>query len=108
MAGDLHVRIFIEEHKVFTRKGADLYMEKKITLLEALTGSNFQLTHLDGTKMNISTEPGDVIQHEMVKTIHNKGMPFFKDPLSYGNLFIRFNVEFPKNGSITEENAIDL
>ena len=35
-------------------------------------------------------------------------MPYFKDPLSYGNLFIKFDVEFPKNGSITEENATTL
>lgn len=41
MAGDLHVRIFVDKHKTYTRKGADLYLEKKITLLEALTGFNF-------------------------------------------------------------------
>lgn len=41
MAGDLHVRILIEKHKIYTRKGADLYLEKKITLGEALTGFNF-------------------------------------------------------------------
>jgi DnaJ family protein A protein 2 len=42
MAGDLHVRIKIEPHKIFTRKGADLFMEKKITLLEALVGCSFE------------------------------------------------------------------
>lgn len=41
MAGDLYVRIFVDKHKTYTRKGADLYVEKKITLLEALTGFNF-------------------------------------------------------------------
>jgi len=41
MAGDVHVRIKIENHKTFTRKGADLFMNHKITLLEALTGTNF-------------------------------------------------------------------
>jgi len=33
MGGDLHVRIKIKPHKVFTRKGTDLFIEKKITLL---------------------------------------------------------------------------
>lgn len=28
MPGDLHVRIRVKKHDVFTRKGADLYMEK--------------------------------------------------------------------------------
>lgn len=41
MAGDLHVRYRIKKHSLFNRKGADLYLEKKISLLEALTGFNF-------------------------------------------------------------------
>jgi DnaJ-class molecular chaperone len=32
---------------LFARKGADLFLEKKISLLEALTGFNFELKHLD-------------------------------------------------------------
>jgi len=64
-------------HKVFERKGADLYIEKKITLLEALTGLTFEIAHLDGKKIKITTLPGDVISHNQVKTIKGKGMPFF-------------------------------
>ena len=40
--------IKIKEHKIFKRKGADLFMDKEITLLDALTGVDFCLTHLDG------------------------------------------------------------
>lgn len=48
MAGDL---IFITQekpHKVFTRMGADLSIKKDITLLQALTGFEFKIKHLDG------------------------------------------------------------
>jgi len=38
MAGDLYVRIKIQKHKVFERRGADLFMTKTITLIEALSG----------------------------------------------------------------------
>lgn len=38
MAGDLYVRIKLKKHKVYERRGADLYTKKEITLLEALTG----------------------------------------------------------------------
>jgi DnaJ family protein A protein 2 len=58
MAGDLYVRIMIKKHKIFTRKGADLFINKKITLLEALTGFNFEISHLDGSKFVIATLPG--------------------------------------------------
>jgi DnaJ family protein A protein 2 len=64
MGGDLYVRIKIEKHKTFVRKGADLFIDKKITLLEALTGMNFDITQLDGTKLKCATMPGEVIGHE--------------------------------------------
>merc|ERR1712159_697950 len=98
-------RIFVEKHKLFTRKGADLYIDKKITLLEALTGFSMEIKHLDGEKINISSSPGDIIASDTIKTVHNKGMPFFKDSLSYGNLFIKFSVEFPKKGAISEADT---
>lgn len=53
MAGDVYIRISIEKHKVFQRVGADLFIEKKITLLEALTGTNFTIKHLDGSSLKV-------------------------------------------------------
>jgi len=38
IAGDVYVRIKIKKHNVFQRRGADLVIIKKISLLEALTG----------------------------------------------------------------------
>eukprot|EP01017_Pseudomicrothorax_dubius_P033723 TRINITY_DN4540_c0_g5_i2.p1 TRINITY_DN4540_c0_g5~~TRINITY_DN4540_c0_g5_i2.p1 ORF type:complete len:331 (-),score=111.52 TRINITY_DN4540_c0_g5_i2:70-1062(-) len=61
MPGDLYVRVLIEPHKVYKRKGADLYMEKTITLLEALVGFNFQVEALDGRQFTVATAPGEVI-----------------------------------------------
>lgn len=31
-------------------------------------------------------------------------MPFYKDPMSYGNLYVEFIINFPKKGSITPVN----
>jgi len=61
MAGDVHLVVTIKEHPIFTRSGADLFMKKKISLLEALTGFYFTIEQLDGTKLTISTLPGDII-----------------------------------------------
>merc|ERR1712084_171959 len=46
MAGDLHVIVKTKKHPIFERKGADLFMNKKISLLEALCGVNFKVKHL--------------------------------------------------------------
>jgi len=50
MAGDIICKIKIEEHKIYKRVGADLLINKKITLLEALTGFHFELEMLDKKK----------------------------------------------------------
>jgi len=100
MAGDLHVRFSIKKHSVFTRKGADLFMTKKITLLQALTGFTFEFSHLDNRVIKVATMPGEVVSHKQTKMLRNFGMPFFQDEMGSGNLFIEFDVEFPKKGSI--------
>jgi len=41
----------VKEHATFKRKGADLFFKKKLLLIEALSGFNFMLTHLDGKKI---------------------------------------------------------
>jgi DnaJ family protein A protein 2 len=92
MAGDLYVRFMIQPHDVFERKGADLFIEKKIMLLEALTGFTFEITHLDGRVLKIATMPGEVIENGSIKMIRNQGMPFHKDEMGSGNLFVRFKV----------------
>merc|ERR1711862_12017 len=108
MPGDLHVKVSIKEHPVFTRRGADLEMTKKISLLEALTGLNFKLKHLDGTEYTICTAPTEIIGHGAQKVVKERGMPFYQDSMSCGNLIIKFDIEFPKSGSLKKEQIEGL
>merc|ERR1712039_238811 len=50
------------EHADFKRKGADLFIERKISLVEALCGFELELTHLDGRKLSIKTSPGEIVK----------------------------------------------
>jgi DnaJ family protein A protein 2 len=70
-------------------------LEKEITLLQALTGVDFVLTHLDGRKIRIKNKAGEVIKPEEIKTVEGHGMPYHKAPFKFGNLFIVFKVTFP-------------
>jgi len=79
MAGDVHLVITIKDHPTFSRVGADLFMKKKISLLEALTGFHTTVEHLDGSKFIISSIPGEIIEEGQKKVIKNKGMPFYRD-----------------------------
>jgi len=105
-AGDLVVQITIEPHKKFERKGADLFFKKKVSLYEALTGCSFVLEHLDGKKINITTPPGEIISPGAVKQLNRKGMPFYRDAMSYGNLYVTFDVDFPKKGEVKNIEAL--
>jgi DnaJ-class molecular chaperone len=51
-----------QEHAVFKRKGADLFMEKKVSLVEALCGFSIDIEHLDGRKLLVKTGPGEIIK----------------------------------------------
>ena len=94
-AGDVVIQVQEESHETFKRKGADLLIEKEITLLQALTGVDFVLTHLDGKKIRIKNKPGEVIKPDEIKTVEGHGMPYHKQTFKFGNLFVVFKVVFP-------------
>ncbi|OMJ75897.1 hypothetical protein SteCoe_24878 [Stentor coeruleus] len=97
--GDFVVIIEEAEHPVFKRKKADLAMEYKISLKEALTGYKVKIDHLDGVKI-IEGPPGDIVKPGDIRTIEELGMPLMKTPYKFGNLFIHFEVEFPAPQSL--------
>ena len=72
-------------------------MEKEITLIEALTGLDFILVHLDGRKIRIHNKPGEVIKPDSLFTVENAGMPFHKKVYQFGNLIINFKIKFPNS-----------
>merc|ERR1719464_1226863 len=61
-AGDVVFVLKQQEHSQFKRKGADLFIERKISLVEALCGFQIELTHLDGRKLLIKTSPGEIVK----------------------------------------------
>jgi len=95
--GDVIIVVQEQPHKRFKRKGADLMMEHEITLLQALTGVDFVLTHLDGSKVRIKNKEGEVIKPDQIMTVRDKGLPFFRKAYEFGNLYIAFKVVFPKS-----------
>ena len=95
--GDVIVVVQEQPHKKFKRKGADLLIEQEITLLQALTGVEFVITHLDGSKIRLKNNPGEVIKPDDIKTVEGKGLPFHKQSFKFGNLFVMFKVTFPKS-----------
>ncbi len=71
IAGDIHVIVNIKEDDTFKRHGSDLYIKKNINLTEALTGVEFDLQHLDGRKLIVKTNEGDVIKPLLFDPLKN-------------------------------------
>ena len=95
--GDVIIVVQQKPHDVFERSGSDLYMLHKISLTEALCGFTMVLKHLDGRQLIIKNEPGEVIVPGSIKGVRSEGMPIHRNPFEKGNLYIKFDVEFPEN-----------
>lgn len=96
--GDLTIVIRQEEHPVFKRmkNQQDLHMHKKILLVEALGGVEFVVEHLDGSTWIFKADEGDIIQPGDTRMIPGQGMPIQGVSDRRGDLYVTFEVEFPK------------
>ena len=92
------------DHTIFTRRDMDLFIEKKISLRDALCGFKFSFEHLDGRKMCLTVSPGEVIAPGTVRGIDGEGMCNYRHNDLHGNLYFEFTVEFPENNFLDEKD----
>ncbi|CAN0112486.1 unnamed protein product, partial [Discosporangium mesarthrocarpum] len=90
--GDVIFIVEEKEHPLFRRKGSDLVMEHTLTLVEALCGFDFSITHMDKRTLRVKSTPGQVTKHDDVFMIDHEGMPTVGNPFVKGRLFILFKV----------------
>ena len=90
--GDVVVVLQQNQHEVFHRDGANLIIEKKILLAEALCGFAFHIKHLDRRTLVVKSDPNVVYKPGDVKAIMNEGMPIRSNPMLRGNLYIKFSI----------------
>jgi len=101
-AGDIIIVLQTKEHDLFERKDENLYIERTISLNEALTGFQFVVKHLDGRNVVVSSKPGDIIEPDTVRGIMNEGMPI-PNSEQFGILFVKFDVKFPEDHFLEED-----
>lgn len=77
---------------MFRRKGADLVIEKSLTLSESLCGFDFSITHMDKRSLRVKSNAGQVTKHDDVFMLDGEGMPTVGNPFVKGRLFIIFKV----------------
>jgi DnaJ-class molecular chaperone len=65
-------------------------------------GVKFEIEHLDGHKVYITSKPGEVIKHESVLQVRDEGMPMYGHSHVKGALFIQFDVKWPEKLELTD------
>lgn len=89
--GDLYVEIRVQPHSLFTREGADLYMDVPISFTDAALGREIEVPTLDG-RVNLRIPEGTQ-SHKMFR-IKGKGVTPVRTSMK-GDLICRVIVETP-------------
>mmetsp|Transcript_41713 Transcript_41713/g.120882 ORF Transcript_41713/g.120882 Transcript_41713/m.120882 type:complete len:341 (-) Transcript_41713:91-1113(-) len=65
-AGDVCFVLQQQQHPRWRRDGSNLFIEHRLSLLEALTGYTITLRHLDGQKLLVRSKPGEIVHPRSV------------------------------------------
>ncbi|KAK6166446.1 hypothetical protein SNE40_023135 [Patella caerulea] len=99
--GDLKFKIKQSKHKMFERRGDDLYTNVTISLTDALVGFEMNIEHLDKHKVHVSRDKITWSGARLRKA--GEGMPNYENNNVKGALYITFDVDFPKGALTTEQ-----
>jgi len=92
--GDLQVRLQINRHSQFERKGNDLYTTRQINAFEAMLGTKVIIKTIAGKTIKANVQPGT--QPGTFIRLPNEGMPVMKTSIN-GHLFVRIDINIPSN-----------
>ncbi|XP_064626754.1 dnaJ homolog subfamily B member 1-like [Lineus longissimus] len=80
-------------HQVYVRDGSDIKYKAKITLKEALCGTEIRIPTIDGQVLPVNIK--GVTKPTTVKRIPGHGLPLPKQPTKCGDLVVEFDICFP-------------
>ena len=105
ITGDLIAVIRQENHPYFEREGDNLRTAVDLTLKQALLGFDLNIEHMDEQLVHLY-HLNEITQHHQVRKYKNKGMPIYKRPRRFGDLFIEYRVDLPQ--TITSQQRLKL
>ncbi len=102
--GDLFIRILIQPDLLYIRNGNDLIKKEIIDIYTAILGGEISVQTLKG---NIKVKIPPNYKYKRKLRIKDYGMPFYENPLKFGDLYIDLTYDLPQNLS-PEEKALLL
>jgi molecular chaperone DnaJ len=101
-AGDLHIEITVRPHRLFKRKGDDLYIDLPVTIGEAALGAKVEVPTINGAAV-MTLPPGT--QSSQRFKLSGKGFPSPKTGVR-GNQYVDIKIVVPKNFSNKAKEAV--
>lgn len=97
--GDLYIRLRVEDHPNFRRKGADLYVKKEIPFTQAILGG--KIYGIAGIDEELSLEIPEGTWDGTIFKLNGKGMPTLNG--ERGDLYVEVKVNVPKDLNYEEK-----
>ena len=91
---DLILVLQQRKHERLTRHNNDLVLHQVIPLYDAITGGKISYHHLDGKMYTLQCN--NVISHDSIFKVRSLGMPVHNRNKTFGDLYVKFEVSFPK------------
>jgi DnaJ-class molecular chaperone len=98
-SGDLYLRIRLQPHPVFQRKGSDLHVRVRIPVTTAVLGGEADVATLSGKPLRLRIPP--MTQNGQVFRLRGHGMTIVGKPQARGELYAAIEVQLPT--SLTPE-----
>lgn len=99
--GDLFIVVSVIPHKIFTRKGKNIYFETKIPFVKAVLGGKIKIPTLEGEEF---FEIPEGTQPDTIFTLRNKGVPSRN---GRGNLEFKVQIEIPRKLSDKQRELLE-
>lgn len=101
--GNLLVRIQVQEHERYTRKGADLFADLPVDLYTAVLGGEV-VAPTPGGNVKVRIAPGTGGGHTI--RLREKGMPVYGTQ-QRGHLYLKLNIVVPQNLSERQKQLFE-
>ncbi|MDO8470511.1 MAG: molecular chaperone DnaJ [bacterium] len=102
-AGDLYLRIRINPHRVFQRKGDDLYLKMPVSFSQAVMGDDIEIPVIDGGTMPLQVPEGT--ESGRILKVSGKGLPHFAR-LGRGTMFVELEIKVPRKLSQQQKDLL--
>lgn len=102
--GDLYLVVRVLDHPRFQRDGDDLYQQATVDLYTAVLGGEIIVPTLTGDvrlKIPPGTQPGQKFR------LSGRGMPRLRNPGEHGDMYVRVEVQIPKDLTAEERRLFE-